>query len=289
MKSESETMSGKISFSQDTVKDPLDRFTVLNYNVRNFKPEDYVLSISGDVDTPKDISLAELQAMEQVTRKATKMCGTNSNAGSMIYNAEYTGVDLTTLLKSLGLKKGANSTFASSYDGWGFPIALSLMEENKAILILKVNGEDLEPVKGYPVTLGIPGQGGFVWVKYLKSIAISTVTEDKIPKPLPIMYPVNSGFLKPPKDGTETSSPAHIEGWAFCSYQGTLTKLLLSADYGKTWNEYPFPAGMDPAQWIYWKIDWTPPGAGTYLLKVKAQSGDNVQEKEDNVIIKVTG
>lgn len=280
-------MSGKISFSQDIVTTPEDWFTVLNYNIRNFKPQDYLFSISGDVETAKDFTLADLQAMDQVTKAATKMCGTNSNAGNMIYNAEYSGVDLMVLFKSLGLKKAANSTFVSAYDGWGFPIAMSILEENKAFLILKINGKELEPIKGYPVTLGIPGQGGFVWVKYLKSIVISTVPEDQIPTPLPIMYPVNSGFLKPNKDGTETRSPAHIEGWAFCSFQGSLTKLLLSADYGKTWNEYEIPKGMDPAQWVYWKIDWTPPAPGNYLLKVKAQAGETIQEKEDSIIIKV--
>jgi DMSO/TMAO reductase YedYZ molybdopterin-dependent catalytic subunit len=281
-------MSGKISFNQEIIKAPEDWYTVLNYNLREFKASDYKLSISGDVSTPKDFSLADLQGMEQITRSATKMCGVNSIGGSMIYNVEYTGVDLMALLKSLGMKEEANSTIISAYDGWGFPFALSALKASNAFLILKVNGKELEPTKGYPVTLGMPGQGGFVWIKYLKSIVISTVPKDQLPSSLPIKYPVNSGFLIPAKDGIETTSPVHIEGWAFCGLLGSLTKLLLSADYGKTWNEYPIPEGMDPAQWIYWKIDWTPPAAGTYLLKVKAQAGETIQEKEDNVIIKVT-
>jgi DMSO/TMAO reductase YedYZ molybdopterin-dependent catalytic subunit len=288
MESEELNMSGKISFNQEIITNTADWYTVLNYNLREFKAEDYVLSISGDVSTPKDFSLADLQGMEQITKTATKMCGVNSVGGSMIYNVEYTGVDLMNLLQSLGMKKEANSTTISAYDGWGFPIAMSALKASSAFLILKVNGKDLEPTKGYPVTLGMPGQGGFVWIKYLKSIVISTVPEDQLPTSLPIKYPVNAGFLKPNKDGTETSSPVHIEGWAFCAMLGSLTKLLLSADYGKTWNEYPIPEGMDPAQWIYWKIDWTPPAPGTYLLKVRAQAGETIQEKEDNVIIKVT-
>jgi hypothetical protein len=44
---------------------------------------------------------------------------------------------------------------------------------------------------------------------------------------------------------------------------------------------------MDPAQWVYWKVDWTPPGPGRYLLKVKAQKGEEIQQKEDNLVLVV--
>lgn len=282
-------MSGTIAFSQDLVTNQADLFTVINYNVRYLEPDDYQLTVSGDVDSEKSFSLADLQGMEQITRRATKMCGTNPSTGTMIYNVEYTGVDLISFLEAAGMKEGVNALVAMSYDGWGFPMELDLLREAGAFLGLTINGEALDPTLGYPVTLGVPGQGGFVWVKYLKSIELQTVPEDEIPEPLPIMFPVNAGFLKPPLDGTEVTSPVTIEGWAFGSNLKPVSKLLLSANYGKSWQEYPVPEGMDPAQWVYWSIQWEPPEPGHYLLKVKSQVGDVVQDIEDNLVLIVTG
>ncbi len=40
--------------------------------------------------------------------------------------------------------------------------------------------------------------------------------------------------------------------------------------------------------WVYWRFDWTPPGPGTYLLKVKARTEDGrIQEVPDNLVLVV--
>jgi DMSO/TMAO reductase YedYZ molybdopterin-dependent catalytic subunit len=287
-------MSGTISFTQGVITAPGDVYTVINYNVRTFKPEDYTLTITGDVTAEKVIKLAELQAREQVTWTATKTCVLNPNGGTMIANVEHTGVDLITLLTEIGLKEGANELVATAYDGWNWTQSIEVIKKAKTMLALKQHGEDIIPTRGGPILLAIKGEPGAEWVKYLKTIEIKTVPEDKLPAPTATMfsvpftcYPVNAGFLKPTTDGTKVQSPVHIEGWAFSWPLKKVDKLMLSADYGKNWHEYDVP-DYDNSQWISWTMEWTPPAPGKYLLKVKAKTGDEIQQREDNLVLDVT-
>lgn len=288
-------MSGTISFSQKLITNPDDFYTLINYNVRDITPDEYLLTVTGDVEADSEYSLADLQAMDQVTHRATKTCVINPVGGTEIYNTEHTGVDLISFLEAAGMKEGANAIYAEAYDGWNWTQSIEALSASQAFLGLTMNGEDLAAHHGYPVTLGIPGEPGAEWVKYLQKIEVLTLAEEDLPKPLyeefsvPFTcYHVNAGFLQPTHDGMETTSPVHIEGWAFSWPRLAVDKIMFSADYGKTWNEYEVPASMDPNQWVYWNIEWTPPGPGHYLLKVKAQSGDVVQQREDNVVIVVT-
>ncbi len=280
-------MSGKISFSQAPTANPADCFAVVNFGAFQVN-DDYKLTISGDVENPKEYTLADLQAMDQVTMTLTKPCMINIPGGNLIFNAEWTGVDLAPILESVGVKEGVNNVVALGYDGWSFAFPLTQLIESKAFLALKLGGKDLEIPRGAPVMLAVPGGGGAAWVKFLKSLEFTTVPEDKVPAPGGVLTPVNSGFLVPPNDGMEVSSPVHIEGYAFAHLLQPITKIMLSGNYGKTWDEFTIPPDKDPGQWVYWKIDWTPPGPGHYLIKVKAVSGDVVQDKEANlnVIVK---
>jgi DMSO/TMAO reductase YedYZ molybdopterin-dependent catalytic subunit len=284
--------SGTISFMQDMMAAPEDMFTVINYNVRTFKPEDYRIKVTGEVDSEKEYTLADLKAMPQVSHKGTKTCVLNPIGGAEIYNAEYTGVDLMAFLKNAGMKEDANQINFISYDGWNWAHGFNRL--TKGLLCLTMNGAEMAPARGNPVTLALPGEPGAEWVKYVQTIEVKKVSEDQLQGPLNTLFtvpytcnPVNAGFLKPTTDGAEVSSPVHLEGWAFCWPMALPTKLLFSADYGKNWHEYAIPKNMDPAQWVYWKVDWTPPGPGRYLLKVKAQKGEEIQQKEDNLVLVV--
>lgn len=160
----------------------------------------FKLSVTGLVNRPVELSLAEIQALgEAVTIPATLTCAGNRrvefkkikavggvqwDAGA-IGNANWTGIRLATLLAKCGVRPEAKHVWFEGLDsckhenettpfGASIPIARALAADPApAMLAWKMNGEELTPEHGFPLRGLVPGYIGARSVKWLSKIVVS--------------------------------------------------------------------------------------------------------------------
>jgi len=178
------------------VMTPNDAFFV-RYHLADFPtvidPATYALSVSGTVNTPLRLSLADLTSLPgQVEVVAVNQCSGNSRGyfaprvfgaqlgnGSM-GNARWAGVSLKSVLDKAGVRAGARQV---TFNGLDTPVLASTPDYRKALdidhalspepmLAWSMNGENLPFLNGYPLKLIVPGYFGTYWVKHLSEIDV---------------------------------------------------------------------------------------------------------------------
>lgn len=189
--------------------------------------EDWTLTIDGEVETPLQLSIADIKRdFEVVTKQLWIECGGNGrkfyepgasgNQWSLgaIGCPKWTGVRLRDVLKKAGVKDTAVYTAHHSVDmhlsgdpekapiSRGVPIAKALEEDS--IIAFEMNGEPLPVLNGFPLRLIVPGWPGSCSQKWLKRIQIRdrihdgpkmTGTAYRMPA-----YPVSPGTEVPKED-----------------------------------------------------------------------------------------
>ena len=67
-------------------------------------------------------------------------------------------------------------------------------------------------------------------------------------------------------------SEATIAGIAFAGDRG-ISKVEVSTDGGKTWQEAEIKAPLSPITWVLWQKRWTPASSGKHKILVRATDG----------------
>jgi sulfite dehydrogenase len=155
-------------------------------------PAAYRLRVSGNVNTPLELSLGDLRAMPTVELVAVNQCSGNSrgyfeprvNGGQLgngaMGNARWTGVPLKAVLDKAGIKAGSLQVTFNGMDNppvAGGPDFIKALDVDHAIdgevmLAWRMNGADLPVLNGYPVRLVVPGYYGTYWVKHVNDIQV---------------------------------------------------------------------------------------------------------------------
>ncbi|WP_331291541.1 MULTISPECIES: molybdopterin-dependent oxidoreductase [Methylobacterium] len=150
------------------------------------------VAVTGQVERPLSLSLADLKAMPQTEIVAVNQCSGNSRgffepriAGGQLANgamgcARWTGVPLKTVLDRAGVKAGAVQVAFNGLDGPVLPetpdfakaLTLDHARDGEVMLAWGMNGQDLPWLNGYPLRLVVPGYYGTYWVKHLNGIAV---------------------------------------------------------------------------------------------------------------------
>ncbi len=158
-------------------------------------PRAWKLRIDGEVATPLDLTLGEIEArFPLVTRRLQLECGGNGRAAFVpetrgnqwgngaIACAEWTGVRLRDLIAAAG--PGAEARFTGHFGAdphlsgdpnrqaisRGMPIAKARDEDT--LVALRLNGRPIPTIHGAPVRLVVPGWPGSLSQKWLNRILI---------------------------------------------------------------------------------------------------------------------
>jgi DMSO/TMAO reductase YedYZ molybdopterin-dependent catalytic subunit len=158
-------------------------------------PNGYRLRVSGNVNTPLELPLAELERLGSGTDMvAVDQCSGNSrgffaprvNGGQLgngaMGNARWAGVPLKLVLEKAGIKSGSVQVTFNGMDmppiagGPDFIKALDVDHamDGEVMLAWQMNGADLPVLNGYPVRLVVPGYYGTYWVKHVNDIQVTT-------------------------------------------------------------------------------------------------------------------
>jgi len=152
--------------------------------------QDWRLNVNGLVARPASFSLAELKRFPSRTQITHQAC---EEGWSFI--AEWTGVQLSTVLNFVGVRPEAKYVVYYSHDeAWWDSLDMPEALHPQTLLAYGMNGRELPTDHGAPVRMRVPRQLGYKSVKHLKQI---TVTET----------------LKNVGDGRGSASPATGYSW----------------------------------------------------------------------------
>jgi hypothetical protein len=136
-----------------------------------------------------------------------------------------------------------------------------------------MNGEKLPKEHGFPLRLIVPGLYGIKNVKWIHEIEVYPGDY--------LGYWQRKGWTD---DGTikifsRIDSPGHYQtlrggeqtfrGIAFGG-PNTISKVELSFDAGRTWNDCRIEPPMSSYSWVIWSYTWKPPQPGRYQTVVRA-------------------
>src|SRR6185436_5410607 len=146
--------------------------------VPDINPNEHRLMIHGMVDRPLVFTVDELKRLPSVSRihfieclgnRAQARHKTVQETHGLTSCAEWTGVELSLLLKEAGVQKGASWIVAEGAEEVKGASSLPLGKAiDDCLVAYGQNGEAIRPQQGYPLRLLVPGFEGIFQTKYLR-------------------------------------------------------------------------------------------------------------------------
>src|SRR5215475_11404404 len=288
-------------------------FTIMHSGIPDIDPAQHKLLIHGMVRQPLVFDLDALSRYRMVTRVGFLECGGNSAPlfsnepiqadvqalHGLASCAEWAGVPLAILLDEAGVEPDAKWIIAEGADAphlsRSAPLA-KIMDD--AMVALYQNGERIQPGQGYPMRLWLPGFEGNMNVKYLRRItltegpAMSYYEARTYSQVLPngkayrfyFLQEVKS-FISNPSPGLTLKEPGYYEisGVAY-SGTGRITKVMVSADGGKSWGEAALQEPVLPRAFTCFRMPWRWNGGPAILQSRAWDEGGNVQPTRSEII-----
>lgn len=269
------------------------------------------LRIEGEVEKPFEISFDELLQLESTQIPALLECAGNSRSFlepkvkgvqwclGGVGNAEWTGVSLSILLQRAGVKSTAREIILEGADRGKledpkaprgeitFARSIPIEKARDVLLAYKINDVDLPAEHGFPVRAIVPGWYAVASVKWLQRVVVTDKPFNGYYQTLDYAFWKRDGEqarltalsemqtkaeIIQPSDGevVAANSNVGVRGAAWTG-NGEITKVELSTDGGKSWNETKLLGQARGHAWRLWEFDWkTPPQPGKATLIARA-------------------
>jgi len=294
---------------------PVDCFFVRQHLPRPTVGEaGFELKLTGRVGKELNVTLPQLRQLPQYTVPAVLECTGNGRAffsprvpgvqwgrGAM-GNAEWTGPRVSDVLKLAGADlnaayvtaNGADNGLAKTPD-FIRSLAMKKALDPATLLALKMNGEPLPSLHGFPLRLIVPGWDGTSWVKWVNYLSVDQAPNNgfymnpgyRFPKhPGPPGAPVNpsdlaviedmpvQSFITGHTDGAKVPlGPLTLKGVAWAG-ESRVAKVDVSTDSGLTWQTAQLTGKDLRFTWRLWALEWRPQQPGYYTVLSRATDID---------------
>jgi DMSO/TMAO reductase YedYZ molybdopterin-dependent catalytic subunit len=259
---------------------PNAKFYVVNYAdsavsmSRDVNIEQWKLNIKGEVKNPMSLGWRDILNRDSYDQVSTLMCIDTLPGGDSLGNATWRGISLKKLLQeAVPDEEIARDVIFRGIDGYDDSIPFKRAMQNDVMLAFLMNGEKLPKEHGFPIRLIVPGLYGIKNVKWIHEIEVYPGDY--------LGYWQRKGWTD---DGTikifsRIDSPGHYQtlrgpeqkfrGIAFGGPH-SISKVELSFDAGRTWNECEIEQPMSPYSWVIWSYSWKPPKQGKFQTVVRA-------------------
>src|SRR6266446_6644462 len=281
--------------------------------VPDIDPEQHRLLVHGMVKRPLIFTMDALMRYPMRSRIHFMECSGNSQlmygatppalrAGELhglVSCSEWTGVPLRLLLEEAGADPAASWLLAEGADAAAMSRSVPMAKAmDDALIALFQNGERLRPENGYPVRLFLPGYEGNMsvkWLRRLKVAATATMTKDETSrytdlqadgKALMFTYPMEvKSLITRPSPGRTLSGAGlyEVAGIAW-SGNGTIAKVEMSTDGGKTWAVAPLVPPVLPRAITCFRMPWKWSGSPAVVKSRATDSTGAVQPERDKFI-----
>ena len=269
------------------------------------------LTVNGMVSKPLELTLADLQKMPQATVPATIECTGNGRGfytpkvpgiqwgRGAIGNAEWAGPRVSDILKAAGASSsaafleadGADKGVASTPDFLrSLPIKKAM--HPSTILALKMNGQPIPDIHGFPARLIVPGWDGTSSVKWVVRLSAAAEANKGFfmnpgyrypkyalppgtparPAELEVIegMPVKSSITAPEDQNKLALGGAiTIRGFAWAGEQA-IERVEVSTDGGSRWHDAQLSTPKLPFAWRLFHLDWRPSDPGYYTILSRA-------------------
>jgi DMSO/TMAO reductase YedYZ molybdopterin-dependent catalytic subunit len=224
-------------------------------------PASWQLKIHGMVDRELTITFADLLRMPLTEDYITLCCVSNPVAGPYIGNARWLGASLAGLLRSAGIRSGADQLLCTSADGFtsGTPVQV-VMDGRDALVAVAMNGTPLPVAHGFPARLVVPGLYGYVSAcKWVTDINVTTFAGAQgywIPRGWSQQAPIKteSRIDVPNGSGPVTAGRRQVAGVAWAQHKG-IDAVEVRVD-GGPWHQARLAAVPGIDTWRQWVWDW---------------------------------
>jgi DMSO/TMAO reductase YedYZ molybdopterin-dependent catalytic subunit len=290
-------------------------FSVAHYGYPEVAVNDWQLEITGLVENPMTLTMADLQAWPRQELDFTIECSGNHGFAwnfGLVGNARWAGVALLPLLQEAGLKDDAvevafygvdtgEETVREQKITQHFARSMSIADATSPynLLCTEMNGEPLPTRHGFPLRLIAPGWYGIANVKWLQRIEVRSrrlmnrfMARDYVTLRKEVVdgeevwseSSVGRSLLKSAPARVVRSGDAYrIEGAAWGQPIG---KVEVQIDDGP-WQE----AQLDTAHvrrfsWRFWSLDWSDAKAGEHMITARAIDKEgNIQPAKTDPLI----
>jgi DMSO/TMAO reductase YedYZ molybdopterin-dependent catalytic subunit len=268
------------------------------------------LTISGEVEKPLTLSLADLEKMPSRSVTNTLECAGNGRGFQQprvpgiqwqrgaVGTARFTGPRLRGVLERAGVKPTGKHVMFRGLDevpGKVPPFIRSIpiekANDDDTLIATHMNGATLSKHHGFPARALVPGWVGAASCKWLSEIKVLEKEFDgnfmkpgyRMPNhPLKPGDPLNvddshvitalnvKSVIAAPTDGSAVKSRALHIRGAAWAGEAEITKVEISTDAGATWQ--PAQLGREQAKyaWRLWSYLWKAPKAGDYTIMSRA-------------------
>jgi sulfane dehydrogenase subunit SoxC len=276
--------------------------------VPDIDPGRHRVLIHGMVQRPLTFTIDALMRYPMVSRVHFIECSGNSQflyqpappnltvgqTHGLVSCSEWTGVPLRLLLDEAGVDRSALWILAEGADAAAMSRSIPMAKAmDDAMLALFQNGERLRPENGYPVRLFLPGWEGNMsvkWLRRLKVVPAPIMTKDETSrytdlqgdgKSLMFTYPMDvKSVITHPSHGMTLKGAGRyqLSGIAW-SGSGTIKKVEITTDGGKTWIDAPLGAPVLPRALTRFRLPWRWDGSAT-VLKSRATDDTGATQPE---------
>jgi DMSO/TMAO reductase YedYZ molybdopterin-dependent catalytic subunit len=237
-------------------------------------PSNWALHIHGMVERELTLSFHELMKMPLIEDYVTLTCVSNPVGGPYVGNARWLGTSLARLLRTAGIRSGADQLLCTSVDGFtsGTPVQ-TVMDGRNAMLAIAMNGTALPVAHGFPVRMVVPGLYGYVSAcKWLTDIKVTTFASEHA-------YWAVRGWSQqaPIKTESRIDVPAFgktvppgrtpIAGVAWAQHKG-IEAVEVRVDRGP-WQHAKLAAVPGIDTWRQWVWEWQAT-TGNHLIEARA-------------------
>jgi DMSO/TMAO reductase YedYZ molybdopterin-dependent catalytic subunit len=239
----------------------------------------WVLEVNGEVDSPTQFGFSELQERFAVVEEYSVLtCVSNEVGGNLIGNSAWGGVRLADVLDAVGVRDGAVDVIFHSSEGYSDSIPLEIARNPHVLLAVSQNGRPLLQEHGFPCRVRVPSIYGMKNVKWLESIEV--VSRDYVGywqmrgwSDEAVVKTESRIDVAGDDESIEAGKDTWIAGVAWAGERG-ISKVEVTVDGGKTWNEAMLKEPIGPLAWNLWAYRWTPDSSGSATIACRATDGD---------------
>lgn len=277
-------------------------------------PETWQLEVTGAVEQPFTLSLAELRAFPSHEVSATLECAGNNRSNfaplpkgepwgpGAVSSALWSGISLRAVLDRAGVRSSAVEVLFEGADGAtdgprytdrtfdrALPISTALNSDT--LIAFEQNNKPLPRAHGGPIRLIVPDWYGVASVKWLRRIVVleqpftGYFQKERyilqrpghaVDEPLTTMR-VKSRITSPLNNAVLPPGRHRITGTAW-SGEGAITRVEISVMAEGEWYEARLLGEPIPHTWQQWEWEWEPSMTGRHALRVRAtDSQGNIQ------------
>ena len=149
---------------------PLERFDTMGEEKAPFDPQQWRLTIDGQVRRPLSLAYPAVRKRPAITRKVLLIC-----PGVFVNHGHWKGISLGDLLREAAPLAETKAVVVYSQSDTQVRkerFELSEVYADRVFLAYGVNGQDLPQKHGYPLRVVAEGHYGNTWAKYVNRVEV---------------------------------------------------------------------------------------------------------------------